>query len=538
MPLHHDEVALKITVNKRPHGRIYLHAPKPESPLVLYGINHQPDEPDQDMNTTKPTMKTKYLQESPRRTATVGLTATVLLFSSLALPTALAKKPGGGGGGDDPVTINPVPILVDAPVTFSTTELRWHEDSDPNFGGITFNGINNQGLVVAFIASPHPEDPHLYGRRTGAINLDLDTGSPTAVMVDLNEVFAAGLQQLNLARLETEEWRIAYGRKINNAGLVACHLIPQSAPRIYGTDTASSLGIEPTPTLLVVADLTRRAGSDSMMIVPTDSASPDQDFLELNEMGDVLVLANDPTTGEYFTQLFQLEFDLITGLPDGYATFDRLSDLGPLTYSNRPSLNSSLEVLFHRNAQSSRNQTVRQLIRYSALDGSETILWETQSLLAGSIACDGSAYATERETIRTGKGKNAVTTVVWTPYHVLSETERTPLVSESASMPFDHLSVSQAAQSGEEEVVIQIETTARYQVYKPNFGARFDLVDLPASDVKFLQISSPVAPSTATEWDHDLGSGTYSGGYIGYGTDMEPDRTFILTPNGAPVPGK
>ena len=111
-------------------------------------------------------------------------------------------------------------------------------------------------------------------------------------------------------------------------------------------------------------------------------------------------------------------------------------------------------------------------------------------------------------------------------------------VDGSATIPNFVWNLSRAAGSGEEEVVFQIEESGVYQVYKPNYDARFILTDIdPGSATQFMQISPPaVGQSQTTGWDPITETWNYAAGYVGYTTTDLTFRAYVLTPSGSPIP--
>lgn len=494
------------------------------------------------MKTTKrtiPTIKTIKRADHGRFRPAFTLGAAILALATTALAAPPEGKGGGNGGGGDAeptdpeLTINPVPNLLDPPIAYTRSELRWEGDLDgngvadetePSFRGVSLRGVNSQGFVVGTVASgPEEVDAGVDdGWRTGFINFDPNMNQLTEAVHDMNRVFAVGLADLN-ARLglteESEKWRVAWALSINEAHLITCLLLPgKIAYRFRGREEA-------TPCLLAVANLACRTEVGSVMVVPTND-SPYQDFLDLNEFGDVLVHTHDPATDTYESRLFRIDDP---DAPSGYLEQDELPLPGLFSWGeNGPSFNNALEVLFRRFGDDSSTQ---QLIRYSAVDLTEDILLEggadTFTFLPNGIAADGTAYVTVYEWV--GKGKNK--TRVATPYHVVSAAERTPLTDPAAdgSAVIENFvwNLSSNTEPGEQEVVLKIEGTGEYQMYKPNFGARFTLADIaPGIASQYIKVSPPA-----------VDNGTYAAGYIGYTTTAIPAKAWILTPAGAPVPG-
>lgn len=478
--------------------------------------------------------------------------ALALVFgASLAIaPLTSAKgKPGGGGGGEDPpdpgITINPVPDLVDPPIGYTETEIVWNGDDNGDgildvdevgWEGITFNGINNQGLVAAFVGLP-PRDESGQSWRLGAINLDPVTGAVTDELTDLDEIFAAALTALNTSRADGP-WRIAYGRSVNDMGLVALQLIPESAPILIHDGTC----------LLAVGDLSRRSDPDAVMAIPLNT-NGFNDHFRLTAAGSALVRERQPDGSELIRVFplaekpngevgYFLEYEMPVPPVDGYA-FPGIKDSDAGEFFP--------EFVYRRTVYPNGSGYIFQVVKYTySCDfdqagnrlneaAEETILQELENVpfVNAGFGTSGTTYGNIRWSETIGKGKNAQTISGWIPYHFVNPTEWTPLAAPgvSAELPEGMWSVSDAQFPGEEEVVIEFVDTGEVALFKPNFGARFLLPITPGID-RYVLLSSPVDPAGIT-----TGAADYAAGYVGYGTDAEPDRAFVLTPDGAPVPG-
>lgn len=438
----------------------------------------------------------------------------ITLLACLGLWAPVHAKKGGGGGGGDPgggVVENPVPLVVASPVNYDSTELRWPEVGHQ---GIWLNSINSQGLAVGFVKRPplegSPEGTP--GERRGVINLDPATREATDTMVDLNVLFSASLAVLNAGRTDGP-WRIAYARAFNEAGLIGCQLIPWDAARSYNTSEAAAAGVAPVPTLLAVADL-QRAEPDAMIVVDPDNTSPEQELYQMNEHGDVLLWDGERDDLTYIYRVHRLGTDTA-----GDWIYEELS-VPPVNAGTPASFNSSLQFLFYEHSGSTRSRTSR-LYQYSLASGDQTLLTESGDPLfsANGIAEDNTAYAHGQST--SGKGNNRVT--LSRPYHIISPTERTPLTFSSGWIFNWVRGLSRAATSGEEEVFIQLYDTGEYQVYKPNFGARFVLPIAPRS-LGWAGISPPYDAQGVSS------AGEYFGGYVAYSTNDAVNRSYVLTP--------
>jgi hypothetical protein len=467
-------------------------------------------------------------RKQPATRLTCTASALLLAISTLPLAAQGGKKPGGGGSG---VTINPTVILGAAPIEYQLRELRWHglsaegvpEEILPDFGGVTFFGINNQGLVVGFIGRPLGYEESY---RVGFINLDPASGNATNAAFDLNQVFGTTLAALNTSR-QDGPWRIAYSRGITGSGLIACHLIPVDEPRRYQTPELPP-GKEPVPCLFGVLDLSRRDQPDGLVLLEPENTGPDQNFGQMTESGHILTTNLDPATGSRFSRLFRREGSGYSEIPLPIAVA-----LGTIK-----GLNDALQIFTHQQVVSGTTTSWR-LLRYEANPnspayGTETVFWQSSSpsLSAADIAEDGTCYANARYQ-RSGRNAGYYST----PFHLLSPTVRTPLTfaDEDGTIVWEHHGVSHAwlgaqALSGEEEVFLRVVKGGQlsYQIYRPNLGRRFQapLWLPPGSGHYFLIISPPHAGTTNPPLH-------YRCGYIGYSSSIEPRRAFVLVPDGA-----
>ena len=306
-----------------------------------------------------------------------------LLLATLSLcPPVLAKKGGKGGGGDGGGGggENPVPPIVTAPISYAETHLTWENTADvadPGFQGIWVAGVTSRGIAAGNIKRPPLSDDipsdDVAAERIGSINAALVPGTDTLArdasgqliatdtMVDLNGVFAAALASLNTTRkvdAPTEkDWRIAYGRRINEAGHLACQLIPFDEARRFANGDP-----DPVPSLLVVANL----NDGSLTQVNPANTSPDQDFLELNAHGDVLVSDREATG--WTTRLYIL--NPATG-PGDEASY---TEAGLPDSVTRPSFNSKLDVSYSTEDTENGRFVVDRLFR--TVDGNPELIWE------------------------------------------------------------------------------------------------------------------------------------------------------------------
>jgi hypothetical protein len=379
----------------------------------------------------------------------------------------------------------------------------------------------------------------------GGINVDPVTGQVADEMFDLNVMFETSLIALNEGN--DDPWRIGFGRSVTDEGLVALQLIPDSAPYLLEDGTV--------PCILAVADLSRRLEPDAIMLIPINT-SGHNDHLQLTPDGNVLVLETDP--GVPVMNVRSRVFPLAINANGELGYFSENEMLVPTVhYGGRPGIQDSPsgeffpEFTYTRSFDVSRKTRVSQVVKYTfeytfpdesgeaVPVSTETILheWENTTFFGEGFGTGGTAYGgtLEQETI--GKGNNVEYINYWTPYHLLSPTARTPLTDPlvSARVWIRSWGISDASLPGEEEVVIQLVNEGELQVYKPNFNARFTLPIEPG-DYRRVEISSPVDPLAITS-DSLLGAEDYAAGYVGYGTDAEPDQVFILTPTGALLPG-
>lgn len=491
-----------------------------------------------------------------QRTGALGSILALAFVAGASLSTSVLAKPpegkgggngGGGSGGDEPtdpggaVTINPVPDTVTPPIGYTATEIPWNGDVDGNgvadkdeadWFGVSFNGINNQGVVVSYIAGP-TLDPAYPGWVVGGINIDPASGEIAGEMFDLNEVFAGALAAMNQARADDGPWRIAYGRSVTDGGLVALQLVPQDAGF---NDPALNV-----PCLLAVGDLARRSKNDGIMVIPINT-NGENDHLQLTELGNSLVLEYDPGLEGYYIRIF-----LLGENSDGERGYFAEMPVPAVGYLEEPTIRDpGLGDSTPYPDLCYTPWTSNQVVRYSYSDDAgpeEVVLHELIDTFfeAGGLAPagpDGAAYACAQTLETIGKGKNKETIAYWTPHYIISPTERTPLAAPlaSACLPEVNWSISDAWLPGEEEVVIEFEDTGEVQVFKPNFGALFQLPIDPGTQ-RLIEISPPVDP-LAVSSHYTLGNGDYAAGYVGYGTEAEPDRVIVLTPDGAPIPGE
>ena len=143
------------------------------------------------------------------------------------------------------------------------------------------------------------------------------------------------------------------------------------------------------------------------------------------------------------------------------------------------------------------------------------------------------------------------------PYHVISPTERTPLVDVNLEGNADGTPrwenapvLSRALTAGEEEIILRRYggeiggSTIDYQIYKPNFGARFQIIpseDYNGGNIRNVVISAPWSDSETSPHDPDSSTytGDYYGGLVAYTIRFEAERredSFILTPMPLPAP--
>jgi hypothetical protein len=483
---------------------------------------------------------------SARRRRRAAVPAALLLsFSCLIAPHPAAaqggKKPGGGGGGDG-VTVNPPIPLVSAPIGYQRVELSWdaltsageREDAQPGYGGILFNGISSQGVVVGTVGRSLAGFSEPY--RTGVINIDPTTGELGTSMFPLDQMFEDALGELNEAvPPDTPKWRIAYGRSVTASGLVACSLLPEDQAK------------NGSPRLPAVGDLTTR----TLTLLTTEDMGSPQFLIQLTESGHALfqtpagvrLFHRNPQHGTY------AEVTLPTEVKTGLTAAGTSSGINL-------SMNDALELCFHENIPVGSGTEAR-IVRYGAPNpntltyGTPTFPWQAKGLEAVAVAERNTTsglsmfYAQLWQTVTTGKGKTAQTRTYCTPYHVHSATSRTPLAtsSENATVQSVRWALSDSP-DGEEELAMRIDKDGAIslQIYKPKLAARF-VVDpfwIPPTHqtLGLIQVSPPYAPGQSP-------ANQYFGGYIGYNTSLEssgftgftslgPLRTFVLIPEGAP----
>lgn len=463
----------------------------------------------------------------------------MLTAALVAAITCASAKPGkGNGGGGDPEPPPPgeevVPWVATPPVTYTTTPIVWHDAAafnNPGFQGIYVDGINLLGITVGCALLP-PEVPGENGeRRAGAcVLVDEDhqivfdaSGNMTATdtMVDLNLIFEDALSAFNADRATNYgdgPWRLAYARKISGDAKVICTMIPQSEAMNFDSVAAYYAEREPVPLLFVLADLP----TGQLLAVEPENSSPDQDVTQMNENGDLLIRHSD--------NLFEVDWNhsrlFILDLANGVYVEEPVGGLD----DDHSRMNSSLEILRIRYTSESEI-----LNRYSVLDQTDTDLWERENGLPWGIAEDGSVYANSDylETYRKGPIKSKMLRI---PHHVHWDESSmsyvaTPITDTNASAASIWDCPSHAATSGEEEAILRIHETNEYQVYKPAFGARFTLEDIPPNAVCFIRISPP-ADNSANSDPYTVSSGSYQAGYIAW-YDRNYDA-YIMTPQGAP----
>lgn len=475
----------------------------------------------------------------------------------LAISISIASAGKGGGGkprgedGGDGILEHSVPPVVPPPVGYLNTKLWWPEEIDPETGdfyptfqGINVYSINSRGLAVGCVKLSPPEGSpeRSYGERRGVINLG-SNGEATDTLVDLNLVFADALTNLNTIRASGPwhdgPWRIAYGQQINEAGQIGCTLIPDSEVVAAHTELAATLGIDPVPRLLAMADL------EDMTLLPVEpgNTSPDQDIMDLNQAGDLLVRDRAAHIARLY--VFHPDNPVTPTVDAGYLEYS-LPEYTP----GAVTFNSSLQVTWDETV-TGKGRSVSELLYRSSLttDGEEyfwmdDLLWQREGKdydymyfsHTYGVAEDGSVY-----TAAGGFGTSI-------PYHVISPTERTPLTDVNATGVWNdgmshYRSLSKAQTSGEEEILLHLcETTGDYQIYKPNFGARFVLPLAPHTLI-WASISPPPIDDGQQSAPYDQGyTGDYLGGYIVYmdcldtHTSGSRANSYILTPDGATPP--
>jgi hypothetical protein len=283
----------------------------------------------------------------------------LLAFSPLPLAAQGGKKPGGGGDG---VTVNPVVPLVSAPIGYQRVELRWdatipeddpdgnggeREDQQPGYGGILFNGINSQGVVVGSVGRPLAGYPDPY--RTGVINVDPMTGELGASMFELDQHFALALEAINADLAPgAPEWRIAYARSVTASGLVSCYLLPNDMAK-------ADYGSADVPLLAAVGDLMTRALT---LLTPDDTGST-QWLVQLTESGHALLQTSDGK--RLFRRAQDGTYDEVT-LPTEVRT--GLTAAGTSS-GNNVSINDALELCFHEYVPVGTGTEAR-IVRYGA----------------------------------------------------------------------------------------------------------------------------------------------------------------------------
>lgn len=469
-------------------------------------------------------------------TVHAGSLLTAALVACLTIPSALAKKPdhAGGGGGDDgggdggsgwedTAVINDVPPVVTSPVQYQSIEILWPVE---NHNGLSLNGINRDGFVVAF--GKLPADPGVEPERRGLINRNPD-GSPGSTFADLKHVFANALNTLNGTRSDGP-WRIAYARGITDAGLIVCQLIPEGVPRIYDTGDANFYGVEATPSLIAVVDLNQTESSEALVVVDP-MTDPDWVDAQITPSGHVLAFGPElggPNSSTHRERLLYLRSVDESGVVS-YSPLTIPQVSGPV-----PGITDSLVLA--QTEWDVPTEGTDQLVRYSADTEVSKVLWESvgKSLWASGIAEDGTIYVDQFYTVTSGKGRNRVTESFSTPFHVLPDAgeggERTPLTSETEYGNIHNWNnyVSRASLPGEEEVVVYVRDAnglETMQIYKPKFGARF-VTPIPVGSRYAVRIASPYYGEVAST-PHDDSEPFYNGGYVAYG---EGSRVVLLTP--------
>lgn len=501
-----------------------------------------------------------------RSTARGGSAIALALITSLALPTANAKPgKGNGGGGDDPsdpgLTINPMPDLVSAPITYTLTEITWPYDKDSSgnyvngFEGSRLNDVNNSGVGVGDVLRPKPAGAPAdwLAFRYGVVNVALDSdgavvldsdGRPesSATWVDLNDILSEELFELNALRGDGP-WRIATGEAITNAGLVACRLIPADQDAWYSRYWTAYYGRTATPTLLAVADLARLADSTAdpvLTLIDPFSADPDQDVTMLTEAGHVLV----------YNSITDSNDERVANAPDIFEfdpvafSYQRVTPSANYPFVNDVSspgltINSSLQLSFRDVNEGSFS---REIYRGS-IGGTDDLWWASDNplLRPQQIAEDGTLYVEAQTTVTKGRNKGQKRNQI---YHLLSPTERTPLSDPEVDgntylvgQPFHSVS---SAPGGEEEVIFGTVNDG-IQIYKPNFESRFALdLQLPQGATFYGGEGNSSGPFISGPYNQGVGvqssPGEYYGGYVAYYVTREADsvnflRAYILTPS-------
>ena len=384
-------------------------------------------------------------------------------------------------------------------------------------------------------------------------------GRPVAsgTWVDLNALFSEALDELNTSRSDGP-WRIRVGWQITDAGLIACELLPAEQDRQFSRVLAEYDGRETTPQIIAVLDLAhltdpladpRQALSllEYRYVDPNRdwATDPDQDLDQLTSAGHLQVYnadvdGNDDVVGA-INDVFKYDpatssFVLITPSLD-YPYLDYSSDI--YTRKSAFSINSSLQTICRDvNVGDFSRQIFRGTVEGSAID---ELWWESDNpvLRPMEIAEDGTLYVLAQSTVTKGRDKGLKQDQI---YHLLSPTERTPLVDpgvdgNAAWVANPWRSVS-SAPAGEEEILFRSTKTGEIQIYKPNYGSRF-VLDLQLPEGSTLQgywdgpwISSPFNQGEGIE----SSPSSYYGGYIAYNTEFPQEsenflRTYILTPS-------
>jgi hypothetical protein len=318
-----------------------------------------------------------------------------------------------------------------------------------------------------------------------------------------------------------EEGPAPEARGINEVQQIVCVLVPYDQP----------LSTDMTPTLLVLANLNDRA------LIPIDpnNTNPAQNLLEVTELGDVLVLDGNVTrfyefdNGEFIERL----------LPNS---------------GGRPSFNTNLDFSYDTETAENGRFVTDRLFR--TVDGHEELLWERRGKDYDNFDFIHLGIS-ENESVFTAidSFEGGQVSFPQIPFHVISPTERIQLTEVNADGRPGWLkrpSLSSAQTEGEEELILHLyDTTDEYQIYKPNFGARHQIVftdeqtgnDIPLTDdlnggnIRNIVISPPL-DNTATTAPYDPdSSGDYFGGYVAFTNwfaDEDRHDCFILTPQSLP----
>lgn len=408
-----------------------------------------------------------------------------LLSLTLALPGFAAPPEGKGGGkGGDSGGGGGADTVLDAPISYTKTELRWFEDRDPNFGGLFVSTVNRDGLTTGWVQRPD-------GFMHGVVNVGL-TGEATNTMVDLNEWVATSLAAV------ASGWRIAYVRGINDDGLVGCELIPATEPEKNG---------ETVPIVLAVADLTTR----DLTLVDPGVSNPDFLIQGMNRHGDLLVSRDVAFVEDGYNRWGNTLY--VNSSAPGEVPIYEKNFLDDIT-EYRPAFNSALQIA----SVTYGRQYVQR--RYDFSDPNATIeTWRAgrkNTAFTQGIAEDGTVYVRE-----SGNGGPVMRVTITEA----GETVASPLTVEVSSLLGYRNRVSLAQEPGEEEMAIS--TGGVRYLYKPSYGL-FPFPADPVGSLDNVNISPP----------HDPESGqNYIGGYIIY-EDVVPNvrRSFLLTPEGATSP--